>query len=99
MICVGVNGSSLIIDISSDVGVSGRTIKRELEHLVEVRPTRPFRTAFEIIDYFKCEISKQLLRSLKSKQIYCTIFGAPIYHLPRFTACVPGHVPAHTAAQ
>ena len=39
--------------------VSGRTIKRKLEHLVEVRPTRPVRTAFEIIDYFKCEISKK----------------------------------------
>ena len=36
--------------------ISGRTIKRKLEHLVEVRPTRPVRTAFEIIDYFKCEI-------------------------------------------
>ena len=38
--------------------ISGQTIKRELEHLVEVRPTRPVRTAFEIIDYFKCEISE-----------------------------------------
>ena len=36
---------------------SGRTIERELEHLVEVRLTRPVRTAFEIIAYFKCEIS------------------------------------------
>ena len=32
------------------------TIKGELWHLVEVRPTRPTRTAFEIINYFKCEI-------------------------------------------
>ena len=38
--------------------VSGWTIKRELKHLVEVRPTQPVRTAFEIIDYFKCEISE-----------------------------------------
>ena len=37
---------------------SGRTIKQELEHLVEVRPTRPVQTTFEIIDYFKCEISE-----------------------------------------
>ena len=41
--------------------VSGWTIKRELEHLVEVRPTRPIQTAFEIIDYFKCEISEEIL--------------------------------------
>ena len=38
-------------------------IKREVEHLVEVRPTRPVRTAFEIINYFKflnkfCEIAQ-----------------------------------------
>ena len=38
------------------VNTSGRTINRKLEHLVEVRPTQPVRTAFEIIDYFKCEI-------------------------------------------
>ena len=37
---------------------SGRTIKQELEHLVEVRPTRPVQTAFEIKDNFKCEISE-----------------------------------------
>ena len=36
----------------------GWKIKRELEHLVEVRTPRPIRTAFEIIDYFKCEISQ-----------------------------------------
>ena len=40
---------------------SGRTIKRELEHSVELRPNRPVRTAFEIIDYFKCEISEEIL--------------------------------------
>ena len=93
-------------------------IKRELEHLVEVRPTGPVRTAFEIIDYFKCEISGIILRNcatktyktsevtqtssvstLKSKQIYCAIFGAPLHQLPRDTACVPWHVPAHAAAQ
>ena len=37
---------------------SGWTIKRELMHLVEVRSTRPVRTAFEIIDYIECEISE-----------------------------------------
>ena len=37
---------------------SGRTIKRELKHLVEVRPTRPVLMAFEIMDYFKCIISE-----------------------------------------
>ena len=36
--------------------ISGRMIKLEVDHLVEGRPTRPVRTAFEIIDYFKCEI-------------------------------------------
>ena len=39
---------------------SGQTIKRELEHSVELRPTRPVRMAFEIIDYFKCEISEEI---------------------------------------
>ena len=38
------------------MNISGRTIKRKLKHLVEVRQTRPVRMAFEIIDYFKCEI-------------------------------------------
>ena len=42
--------------LSTIPGTSGREIKRKLEHLVEVRPTRPIRTSFEIIDYFKCEI-------------------------------------------
>ena len=46
---------------------SGRTIKRELEHLVEVRPTLPVRTAFEIIDYFKCEISELILGNYSAK--------------------------------
>ena len=40
------------------INTSCRTIKRELEHLVEVRPTQSIRTAFEIIDYYKCEISQ-----------------------------------------
>ena len=48
---------------------SGRTIKRELEHLVEVRPTRPVQTAFEIIDYFKCEISEKNLAKLRGQNI------------------------------
>ena len=46
---------------------SGRMIKRKLEHLVEVRPTRPVRTAFEIIDYFKCEMSEKKLRNYAAK--------------------------------
>ena len=43
------------------VRINGRTIKRELKHSVELRPTRPVRTAFEIIDYFKCKISEEIL--------------------------------------
>ena len=47
------------------VYISGRTIKRELEHSVELRPTRPVR--IEIIDYFKCEISEEILRNYVAK--------------------------------
>ena len=81
--------------------ISGRTIKRELEHLVEVRPTRLVRTAFEIIDYFKCEIYEK---------IYCAIFGAPTLTMRKLGAPIDSssaavhrmcawHVPAHAVAQ
>ena len=36
-------------------------LSEKLEHSVELRPTRPIRTAFEIIEYFKCEISEEIL--------------------------------------
>ena len=49
--------------------ISGRTIKQELEHSVELRPTRPVRTAFEIIDYFKCEISQEILWNYAAKTV------------------------------
>ena len=52
---------------SLSIIASGRTIKRELEHLVEVRPTGPVRTAFEIFDYFKCEISEWILWNYAAK--------------------------------
>ena len=45
------------------MGTSVWTIKRELEHLVEVRPTLPVRTAFVIINYFKCEISEKNIQT------------------------------------
>ena len=51
------------------IRTSGRTIKRKLEHLVEVRSTRPVRTAFEIIDYFKCEISEKKFAKLRGQNI------------------------------
>ena len=54
-------GDKQIYQYSVCILVSGRTIKRELEHSVELRPTLPVRTAFEINDYFKCEISEEIL--------------------------------------
>ena len=39
--------------------ISGRTLRWELQNSVELRLTRPVRTAFEIIDYFKSEISEK----------------------------------------
>ena len=36
------------------------------------------------------------MSTLKSKQIYRVMFGSPIHQLPRYTACVPVHVQAHT---
>ena len=48
----------MVVIVVEVVVVSGRTIKRELKHLVEVRPTRPVSTEFEIIDHFKQEISE-----------------------------------------
>ena len=44
--------------------ISGRTIKRELEHSVELRPTRPVRLK---IDYFKCVISEEILWNYAAK--------------------------------
>ena len=49
------------------VDTSGRMIKRELEHLVEVRPTQPIVTEFEIIEYFICKISEEALQNYAAK--------------------------------
>ena len=58
---VGAARSKRVVDALRCIITSGRTIKRELEHSVELRPTRPVQTAFEIINYFKCKISEEIL--------------------------------------
>ena len=42
-------------------------IKREFKLLFELRPTRPVQTAFEIIDYFKCETSEIFFAELSGQ--------------------------------